>query len=792
MSTFANTYDEKIRPLMDRIDQARSLLSFNDDGIKFPTVVVVGDQSSGKSTLLEAISLVELPKGSGIVTRCPLVLRLRKADTRRVYRLNGDNQKQLLDETQLDILRYIEEETKKLAGTQKNVVHDLIELQVEDPNVRDLTVVDLPGIARNAIADQPKDIHQQTTSLIRHFIRQEGSVILCVFPANVDVATVESFTLAREVDPTGVRTIGVITKSDLATNQDVLIQQLLMERPDVLHLKLGFIAVRNRSSNERISLADARQRERDFFRDHAASHAVGWDCLGVDALIDRLADLYADRIRNTFPKMRDQVQAKLREVREQLLKFPPNLETPSARLAKYYELADFYVENILQVRFASSSDGQRPSMVNTLHEKFKQLHKILRTQEKELSSSEYRAKVRDAMGACFGEQLPNFLPHPVLKRLICEKLDQLWQVTELLIKECFQICLRTLLEHDIETCNGDILLEKLIPAFRQSVRSFVSEKQQAVHNQLQELIRCEKQEPYTFNHYYMDTVNRMQDQKKGTSSGGKREPSAKTTTASADDDEEDEAVLDAISNDEQAVQHMLISIYSYWKLLLKRFIDYAALSLRAGCVFDICPGIRQRLRQIPVEQGDFVDAYLAEDTVVRTRRKQLQQTKERLEKVDAILGGEMTLYRNDDLGSLEEANQASSMTLDRYAESLTQRKNKAPIRQEKSAPTGIGASSIKSDSKFTPLEWQPTQAKLGEEPKGTSILPNETSLNKGDLVSRPGTSYQMQQHDGDRAAARGSSNPGDKGVEVCPVCSVEFSVNTTVKAKTEHIESHFQ
>lgn len=207
MDTFTNKFDEIIRPYMDKIDQVRSILSGGIDGVTFPTVVVVGDQSSGKSTLLEALSLVELPKGSGIVTRCPLVLRLRKSSERRVYRILGENEKVELNEGELNILQYIEEETKKLAGHQKNVVKDMIELQVEDPNVRDLTVVDLPGIARNPVADQPKDIHAQTTSLIRHFIRQEGCVILCVFPANVDVATVESFTLAREVDPSGKQLI---------------------------------------------------------------------------------------------------------------------------------------------------------------------------------------------------------------------------------------------------------------------------------------------------------------------------------------------------------------------------------------------------------------------------------------------------------------------------------------------------------------------------------------------------------------------------------------------------------
>ena len=157
--TFTNAYDEKVRPLMDKIDQIRSILPSNDLGITFPTVVVVGDQSSGKSTLLEALSLVELPKGTGIVTRCPLVLRLRNSNKRQVYHVHEGNKKIPLDETKLNILQYIEEETKKLAGGHKNVVHEMIELLVEDPNVRDLTVVDLPGIARNPIADQPKDIH---------------------------------------------------------------------------------------------------------------------------------------------------------------------------------------------------------------------------------------------------------------------------------------------------------------------------------------------------------------------------------------------------------------------------------------------------------------------------------------------------------------------------------------------------------------------------------------------------------------------------------------------------------
>ncbi|CAF3175344.1 unnamed protein product [Rotaria socialis] len=287
MDTFVHTYDEKIRPLMDKIDQARSLLPSNDEGIIFPSIVVVGDQSSGKSTLIESLSLVELPKGSED--------RIVWTGITKLYSTKKN----------ANILKYIEEETKNVAGNNRNIVKNSIEIQVDDPSVQDLTVVDLPSIARNPIDDQ----------------RKEDSIILRVSPANVDIGTVESFTIAREIDPEGERTIGVITKSDLAANNDTLIQQLLMDRPDVLHLTLGFIVVRNRSTDENISLEDARNRVKEFFNQHHAS-SVTSHCLGIDALINRLADLYSDRVKKTFPKMRTDVQNKLKDICEQLSKFP--------------------------------------------------------------------------------------------------------------------------------------------------------------------------------------------------------------------------------------------------------------------------------------------------------------------------------------------------------------------------------------------------------------------------------------------------------------------------------------
>ncbi|CAF4331687.1 unnamed protein product, partial [Rotaria sordida] len=137
-------------------------------------------------------------------------------------------------------------------------------------------------------------------------------------------------------------------------------------------------------------------------------------------------------------------------------------------------------------------------------------------------------------------------------------------------------------ENDCEECHDDILLLKLLPIFRRIAISYLNDKKQTVNDQLKELIRLEKHDPYTLNNYYMETISKCKEhlaEKRAKSTTEKKKSSSTT-------DHDDILMFDSISNDDQAVQDMLISIYAYWKLLVKRFIDYAALSLRAGCVFD--------------------------------------------------------------------------------------------------------------------------------------------------------------------------------------------------------------
>ena len=415
------------------------------------------------------------------------------------------------------------------------------------------------------------------------------------------------------------------------------------------------MAVRNRSSDENISLEEARRREKEFFRQGAIVSTTGWDCLGIEALINRLSDLYADRVRDTFPKIRAEIQIRLKDITEQLSKFPPNLETSAARLAKYYELADAYVENVVRVRFNHSSGSQYTSIVNNLHKSFAKFQEIIQRQSNEFRTEAYRKKVAQAMEACFGEQLPNFLPHPILKRMINEKLNDLWRAAQTLLNESFHMAVNLLTDKDEDACQGDLLLLKLLPTFRNIGKLMLKGKKSSMHDQFQEMIRVEKQEPYTLNPEYMSLIGQFKqyavDKKAPT-----MDPNLKQMS-------------DSMLAAELPVQDMVISIYAYWQILTRRFIDYATLSLRSACIFDVCPAIRQRLRELPVEQTHFVDTHLAEDVVIRTRRKQLMQTKDRLEKVEAVLGDGFGIADEQMLAEASPAD-ASMVSLDEFAKTF--------------------------------------------------------------------------------------------------------------------------
>jgi len=185
--------------------------------------------------------------------------------------------------------------------------------------------------------------------------------------------------------------------------------------------------------------------------------------------------------------------------------------------------------------------------------------------------------------------------------------------------------------------------------FREVCSSYIKEKKEMVHNQLKELVLLDQNEPYTINTSYMYIFEKYKGPlpELQTTSTKTHFSTVKTSADNGDDDDDDLLVYKPGSSDAQAVRQMLLSLYSYWKLLTKRFIDYVTLSLRAGCVFTVYPVLQQRLRRIPIEHPDWIDRYLADDDFIRHKRKQYKKTEDTLEKVYQILHGDDTIFADD-------------------------------------------------------------------------------------------------------------------------------------------------
>jgi dynamin 1-like protein len=139
-----------------------------------------------------------------------------------------------------EVTSEIEKRTQIRCGHGKEISHDPIKLRFTTPKLIDLQLVDLPGLTKNPVADQPKNIEEQIEQLILKYISNPNSIILAVSKGSDDLANSESLKLARKVDPKGERTIGVITQVDMMDSSTDITNDLLNK---TYPLKLGYVGV---------------------------------------------------------------------------------------------------------------------------------------------------------------------------------------------------------------------------------------------------------------------------------------------------------------------------------------------------------------------------------------------------------------------------------------------------------------------------------------------------------------------------------------------------------------------
>ncbi|TEY48917.1 hypothetical protein BOTCAL_0289g00160 [Botryotinia calthae] len=310
--------------------------TIGNDSLDLPQIVVVGSQSSGKSSVLENIVGRDfLPRGSGIVTRRPLILQLINVPSEEEDAPEAHTAASVATQPEWaefhhipnrrftefqDVKREIENETARIAGNNKGINRSPINLKIYSPLVLSLTLVDLPGLTKVPIGDQPTDIEKQTRNLISEYIAKPNSIILAVSPANVDIVNSEALKLARHVDPLGRRTIGVLTKIDLM-DHGTNAMDILSGR--VYPLKLGFIGVVNRSQQDiqgNKTLSEALKSEADFFKHHPAYRNMANRC-GTQFLAKSLNTTLMAHIRERLPDIKARLNTLMGQTQQELASY---------------------------------------------------------------------------------------------------------------------------------------------------------------------------------------------------------------------------------------------------------------------------------------------------------------------------------------------------------------------------------------------------------------------------------------------------------------------------------------
>ncbi|KAK9744412.1 PH domain [Popillia japonica] len=513
-----NTGMEQLIPIVNKLQDAFTQLGVHMT-LDLPQIAVVGGQSAGKSSVLENfVGRDFLPRGSGIVTRRPLILQLINSNTEYAEFLHAKGKKFVdFDE----VRREIEAETDRVTGSNKGISNIPINLRVYSPNVLNLTLIDLPGLTKVPIGDQPPDIEQQIKAMIMQFIKRDSCLILAVTPANTDLANSDALKLAKEVDPQGIRTIGVITKLDLMDDgtdaRDILENKLLP-------LRRGYIGVINRSQKDidgRKDIGAALAAEKKFFLSHSSYRHLA-DRLGTPYLQRILNQQLTNHIRDTLPGLRDKLQKQLLTLEKDVEEYRHiRPDDPSVKTKAMLQMIQQ-----LQSDFERTIEGSGSAQINTMelsggakinrlfHERFPFEIVKMEIDEKELRR-EIAFAIRNIHGIRVGLFTPDMAFEAIVKKQIARLKEPSLKCVDLVVQE---------LSNVVRICTDKMArYPRLREETERIIATHIRQKEQNCKDQLIMLVDCELAYMNTNHEDFIGFAN-AQNQSEASVKTGSRGP----------------------------------------------------------------------------------------------------------------------------------------------------------------------------------------------------------------------------------------------------------------------------
>ncbi|KAH9840532.1 P-loop containing nucleoside triphosphate hydrolase protein [Rhodofomes roseus] len=330
--------------------------------IRIPRIAVIGAQSTGKSSLVEAVTGINVPRDSGTCTRCPMECTISTAapDWQCQISLQYDPDGQTRREPFSGVLNSKAEveiwvrraqtallsphvprdsfktktyqELKELTASDPQMLkfaRDVVVVDINDPQGTDLSFIDLPGLVQN----MDDEVINLVKDLVERYIADDSTIILITVPANDDMENQQAARLAREADPDGERTIAVVTKPDSLTDGEIGAQErwlnILQGRVPDHELRLGYYIVRLANDTERRS--GITRQDLDRRADELFSTTLPWNQmlnsgrLGLRNFINDISKLLMGIIEDAIPRLREEAEARLAQINHDIAGLPEKL-----------------------------------------------------------------------------------------------------------------------------------------------------------------------------------------------------------------------------------------------------------------------------------------------------------------------------------------------------------------------------------------------------------------------------------------------------------------------------------
>ncbi|KAI7493549.1 hypothetical protein KC367_g8546 [Hortaea werneckii] len=336
------------RRVMDIVDKLRR--SGLSGIVQLPQLVVSGDQSSGKSSVLEAITEIPFPRKENLCTRFATEIILRPAPQVAIStkiipdkvrpaaekkRLEGFK-RTIVDFSELPDL--VEEATNLMGlggvddgagGPARAFSRDVLSIEIAGPGRPHLTLVDLPGLIHSENKMQSKEDVELIRGLVDDYLKEKRTIIMAVVSVKNDYANQIILKKCRDVDPKGHRTIGIITKPDFlepgSENEASWLE--LAENKDIF-FELGWHMLKNRSDKESDKSFEERNAAEKSFFSQGSYRDLSQDILGIVALRTRLSQLLYKHLKTELPALQKELNDKHRDVCRELEQLGEKRSTP--------------------------------------------------------------------------------------------------------------------------------------------------------------------------------------------------------------------------------------------------------------------------------------------------------------------------------------------------------------------------------------------------------------------------------------------------------------------------------